>query len=77
MRKWWQRWSGLVRWTIWSCRQRRRVVGDPAPVGRVPREEQAPCAPDGADEALPADPAVAAELRVLVASYEAGRRELP
>jgi hypothetical protein len=77
MTKWWQRWSGLVRWTIWSWRQRQPVAGDSAPRGRTPREERAPCAPDGADEAPQVDPAVAAELRVLVALYEAGRRELP
>ena len=39
--------------------------------------EQAPSAPDGADEAAQVDPAVAAELRVLAALYEAGRRDLP
>jgi hypothetical protein len=77
MKKWWQRWSGLVRWTIWSWRQRRRLAGDPALRERAPRQERAPCAPDGADEAAQVDPAVAAELRVLVALYEASRRELP
>ena len=77
MKKLWQRWSGLVRWTIWSWRQRRRVAGDPAPVGRAPRQERSPCVQDDADEVPQVDPAVAAELRVLVALYEAGRRELP
>jgi hypothetical protein len=77
MTKWWQRWSGLVRWTIWSWRQRRRVAGDPAPGRRTPHQERVPCVQEGADEAAQVDPAVAAELRVLVALYEAGRRELP
>jgi hypothetical protein len=77
MKKRWQRWSGLVRWTIWSWRQRRRVAGDQVPVGRAPHQEQASCAPDGADEAPQADLDVAAELRLLVALYEAGWRELP
>jgi hypothetical protein len=53
------------------------MAGDPAPGGRTPRQERAPCVQDGADEAAEVDPAVAAELRVLVALYEAGRRELP
>ena len=73
----WDTGAALARSRRAALAKRQPVAGDPAPGGRTPRLERAPYAPDGADEAPQVDPAVAAELRVLVALYEAGRRELP
>jgi hypothetical protein len=58
---WWQRYWARVRWSIWYHRERRRA----ATLDR--RRDVTTCAPDGADEALEVDPAVAAARRVLAA----------
>jgi hypothetical protein len=57
----WQRYWTRVRWSIWYHRERHGA----ATLGR--RRDRPTCAPDGADEVLQVDPAVAAERRVLAA----------
>jgi hypothetical protein len=58
---WWQRYWARVRWSVWYHRERRRA----AALDR--RRDRTTCAPDGVDEALQVDPAVAAARRVLAA----------
>jgi hypothetical protein len=60
-RTWWQRYWTRVRWSVWYHRERRRAATLDG------RRDRPPCAPDGADEALQMDPAVAAARRVLAA----------
>ena len=71
MKKWWQRYWALVRWSIWYWRQRRYGAE------LDPRQHQRTCAADGAHEVPQEDAGVATERRVLAALFEAGKRELP
>jgi hypothetical protein len=61
----------LVRWYVWCWRQRRRAA--------EPDQHQfrPTCAASAANGVAQEDADVDAELRVLAAFYEAGKRELP
>jgi hypothetical protein len=71
MKKWWQRRWGLVRCFIRYHRERHLATSVD------PRQDWPTCASDGADEAPQVDPAIAAQLRLLIRLFEAGKRELP
>ena len=59
VKKWWQRYLALVRWSIWCWRQGRRAA-EPSP-----RRHRPTYAADGAHEVPQGDAGVAAESRVL------------
>jgi hypothetical protein len=71
MKKWWQRYWALVRWSIWYWRERRHAAEPNSHEHRLTR------AAEDADCAGQEDVAAAVERRVLAALYEAGKRELP